>query len=58
MSLLLLADSNAEKIWLNVRDNREMLRTAIFVPVKRLDQLQMGFQAMLPSVSLQAAFRD
>ena len=52
MALLLLADSNAERIWLSVRNNRELLRTAIFVPVKRYDQMQAGFQAILPSVSI------
>ena len=52
MALLLLADSNAERIWLSVRNNRELLRSAIFVPVKCFDQMQAGFQAMLPSVSI------
>ena len=52
MSLLLLGDSNVERIWLQVQNNHEMLRTAIFVPVKRFDQMQAGFQAMLPSVSI------
>ena len=52
MSLLLLADSNVEPIWLNVRNNRELLRTAIVVAVKRVDQMQPGFQAIVPSVCL------
>ena len=52
MSLLLLADSNVERIWLNVRNNRELLRTAIVVAVKRVDQMQPGFQAIVPSVCL------
>ena len=52
MALLLLADSNAERIWLSVRNNRELLRSAIFVPVKRFDQMQAGFQTILPSVSI------
>ena len=52
MALLLLADSNSERIWLSVKNNRELLRSAIFVPVKRFDQMQAGFQAILPSVSI------
>ena len=52
MSLLLLADSNVERVWLSVRNNRERLRDAIFVAVKRYDQMQSGFQAILPSVSI------
>ena len=52
MSLLLLADSNVERIWLNARNNREKLQTAIYVPVKRADQLQQGFLAMQSSVSI------
>ena len=56
MSLLLLADSNVERIWLNVRNNRELLRTAIVVAVKRVDQMQPGFQAIVPSVCLKFSF--
>ena len=52
MALLLLADSNSERIWLSVKNNRELLRSAIFVPVKRFDQMQAGFQTILPSVSI------
>ena len=52
MSLMLLADSNVERIWLNARNNREKLQTAIYVPVKRADQLQSGFLAMQSSVSI------
>ena len=50
MSLLIFGDSNVERIWLQVRNNREMLRTATFVPVKRLDQLASGYQALNSSV--------
>ena len=50
--MLLLADSNVERVWLSVRNNRERLRDAIFVAVKRYDQMQSGFQAILPSVSI------
>ena len=51
MSLLLLGDSNVERVWLNVRNNRELLRGAVFVAVKRFDQIQPGFQAIHPNVS-------
>ena len=54
MSLLLLGDSNVERIWLQVRNNREMLRTATFVAVKRLDQLTSGYQALNSSVILES----
>jgi len=51
MSLLILGDSNVERAWLSVRNNRELLRTGNFIPVKRSDQMQAGFQAMTPNVS-------
>ena len=51
MSLLLIGDSNVERIWLHVKENREHLRSAVFVPVKRIDQLSTGFQAITASVS-------
>ena len=51
MSLLLIGDSNVKRIWMHVRENREHLRSAVFVPVKRMDQLSTGFQAITASVS-------
>ena len=51
MSLLILLDSNVERAWLSVRNNRELLRTGNFVPVKRTDQMQAGFLSMTPNVS-------
>ena len=51
MSLLLIGDSNVERIWMHVKENREHLRSAVFVPVKRIDQLPTGFQALTASVS-------
>ena len=54
MSLLLLGDSNVERSWLNVRNNRELLHGAVFVPVKRFDQIVTGFNSLIPSVSLLA----
>ena len=50
MSLLVLGDSNVERAWLSVRNNRELLRSAVFVPIKRIDQLAAGFQAMTSAV--------
>ena len=52
MALMLLGDSNVERVWLNVRNNRELLRNAVVFSVKRLDQIQSGFQALIPSVSV------
>ena len=57
MSLLLLGDSNVERVWLNVRNNRDLLRGALFVAVKRFDQLHAGFQALHPSVSIKHLLR-
>ena len=37
---------------MHVRENREHLRSAVFVPVKRMDQLSTGFQAITASVSI------
>ena len=51
MSLLLIGDSNVERIWMHVKENQEHLRSAMFVPVKRIDQLPTGFQAITASVS-------
>ena len=56
MSLLLIGDSNVERIWLHVKENREHLRSATFVPVKRIDQLSTGFQALTASVGLIYSF--
>ena len=50
MSLLILADSQVERVWRNVRQNRELLRTAIYAPVKRLSQLQDGIRVMTAQV--------
>ena len=37
---------------MHVKENREHLRSATFVPVKRIDQLSTGFQALTASVGL------
>ena len=52
MALMLLGDWNVERVWLNVRNNRELLRNAVVFSVKRFDQIQSGFQALIPSVSV------
>ena len=52
MSLLLLADSQIERVWLNVRNNREAYRSAIFIAVKNFDQLLNGFNSIQSTVSL------
>ena len=57
MSLLLIGDSNVERIWLHVKENREHLRSATFVPVKRVDQLSTGFQALTASVGFAYSFQ-
>ena len=51
MALLLLADSQLERVWPNVKNNREAYRTGIFIPVKNHDQMLIGFQGIQSSVS-------
>ena len=51
MSLVILADSQVERVWRNVRMNRELLRTATYVPVKRLAQLHEGVKVMTAQVN-------
>ena len=58
MALMLLGDSNVERVWLNVRNNRELLRNAVVFSVKRLDQIQSGFQALVPSVSVNSSVEN
>ena len=41
---------------MHVKENREHLRSATFVPVKRIDQLSIGFQALTASVGLFAHY--
>ena len=52
MSLLILADSQIERVWRSVRQDREILKTAEFVPVKRFNQMHDGFKAMKATVRL------
>ena len=49
--LLILGDSQIERVWNNVRGNREMLRSALYFPVKNRNSLLAGFQAIKPTVS-------
>ena len=51
MVLMLMADSQLERVWASVRNNREGYRTGLFVPVKNLGQLVNGVQSMTASVS-------
>ena len=51
MVLLLLADSQVERIWPTVRLDREVLRDALFVPVKNQQSIMSGFQAITAAVS-------
>ena len=46
----MLGDSNVERSWLNVRNNRDLLRGATFIPVKRYEQIVAGFSSLQPSV--------
>ena len=50
MSLVILADSQVERVWRNVRLNRELLRTAMYAPVKRLSQLHEGVKVLTSQV--------
>ena len=56
MSLLVLADSQIERVWRSVRQDREILKTAEFVPVKRFNQMHDGFKAMKATVRLPLMF--
>ena len=49
--LLILGDSQIERVWNNVRGNREVLRSALFVPVKNRNSMIPGMQAIKPTVS-------
>ena len=50
MVLLLLGDSQVERVWPTVRLDRELLRDAIFFPVKNRASILSGFQSMTASV--------
>ena len=52
MVLLLLGDSQVQRIWPNVRLDRELLRDAIYVPVKNRASILSGYQSITASVSI------
>lgn len=54
--ILLLGDSQIERVWANVRGNREILREALFFPVKQWKSLLPGFQAIKTTVREDNAF--
>ena len=58
MSLLILADSQIERVWRSVRQDRDILKTAEFVPVKRFNQMHDGFKAMKATVRLLTVLID
>ena len=51
MVLLLLGDSQVERIWPTVCLDRKVLRDALFVPVKNRQSIMSGFQAITAAVS-------
>ena len=52
MVLLILGDSQVERIWPSVRLDREVLRDALFFPVKNRSAILSGFNAMTASVRI------
>ena len=51
MVLLILDDSQVERIWPSVRLDREVLRDAIYFPVKNRGSVMSGFKSITASVS-------
>ena len=50
MVLLLLGDSQVERVWPTVRLDREVLRTAIYFPVKNRASILSGYSSITASV--------
>ena len=48
--LLILGDSQVERVWNNVRGNREILRSALYIPVENRNSIIPGLQAVKPTV--------
>ena len=48
--LLILGDSQVERVWNNVRGNLEILRSALYIPVKNRNSIIPGLQAVKPTV--------
>ena len=51
MALLVLGDSQVERVWNHVRGDREQLRTGYFFPVKNRSSMMNGFKSIKPNVS-------
>ena len=52
MVLLLLGDSQVERVWPTVRLDREVLRSAIYFPVKNRASILSGYSSITASVSI------
>ena len=52
MTLLVLGDSQVERVWNHVRGDREQLRTGQFYPVKNRSSVLNGFKSIKPNVSI------
>lgn len=52
MTLLVLGDSQVERVWNHVRGDREQLRTGQFYPVKNRASVLNGFKSIKPNVSI------
>ena len=50
VSLLILGDSQVERVWNHVRGDREQLKTGYFVPVKNKKAMLNGFKSIKPTV--------
>ena len=54
MVLMLMADSQLERVWASVRNNRKGYRTGLFVPVKNRQAIMAGYQSITAAVSVPA----
>ena len=52
MVLLLLGDSQVERIWPSVRLDREVLRDAIYFPVKNRSAVLSGYKSITAAVRI------
>ena len=52
MVMLLLGDSQVERVWPTVRLDREVLRDAIFILVKNRQAIMTGYQSITAAVSI------
>ena len=52
MVLLLLGDSQVERIWPSVRLDREVLRDAIYFPVKNRSAILSGYKSITAAVRI------